>query len=133
MVFSSIISHFKKRFVMNLVSIVMQCSLCVFVVVLFCFFFFPIVTEILVLGKRVKQNLKFCENLAHLQILLKKEKLVVICSLQYIFKSFFVLVLLSLQFFCYVCLMFFLLKYLRYGDILHFSFDEKYKICSKLP
>lgn len=29
--------------------------------------------------------------------------------------------------------MFFPIKIQRHGDILHFSLDEKYKICSKLP
>lgn len=71
MVFSSIKSHFLKRFFMNLVSIVMQCYFLPF---------FPSNFGISDPGKE-KQNVKFCENLVHLQISLKKEKLV-LCSLQ---------------------------------------------------
>lgn len=50
---------------MNLVSIVMQC---------YFFPFFPSNFGISDPGKE-KQNVKFCENLVHLQISLKKEKL----------------------------------------------------------
>lgn len=51
---------------MNLVSIVMQCY--------FFFHFSPsVILEFMILGKRIKQNLKFYENLVHLQISLKKE------------------------------------------------------------
>lgn len=77
MVFSSIISHFKKRFFMNLVSIVMQC---------FSSIFPPLILEFLILGKRIKQNPKFCENLVHLQISLKKE---ILYSFYVVFKYIF--------------------------------------------
>lgn len=53
---------------MNLVSIVMQR-----------YFFFPfflvIILESLILGRIIKQNLRFCENLIHTHISLKKGKL----------------------------------------------------------
>lgn len=87
---------------MNLVSIVMQC---------YFFPFFPSNFGISDPGKE-KQNVKFFENLVHLQISLKKEKLnwsyvVFKC----VFKEvFFVLALLPLQFLFYVYLMFFSIK-----------------------
>lgn len=126
MVFSSIISHFLKKV---LYELSVHCH-----AMLFFFPFFPSNFGISDPGKE-KQNVKFFENLVHLQISLKKEKLnwsyvVFKC----VFKEvFFVLALLPLQFLFYVYLIFFLLKYQRYGDILHFSLDESTRYVQSFP
>lgn len=58
MVFSSIKSHFLKKV---LYELSVHCH-----AMLFFPFFFPLILEFLILGKRIKQNLKLCENLTHL-------------------------------------------------------------------